>query len=95
VRRYKNAATSCYPITHLLSCAHPHSSTHPAFLTCVRTINTRGFQVLGAYTPDLAFDGDNSSVISRWVSDIAYPQHWLAVDLGQLYLLEAVALVTG
>ena len=53
------------------------------------------FQVLGAYTPDLAFDGDNSSVTSRWVSDIAYPQHWLAVDLGQLYLLEAVALVTG
>ena len=61
----------------------------------VLLINTRDIQVLGAYTPDLAFDGDNSSVPSRWVSDIAYPQHWLAVDLGQLYLLEAVALVTG
>eukprot|EP00038_Savillea_parva_P028868 m.67446 g.67446 ORF g.67446 m.67446 type:complete len:1024 (+) comp8441_c0_seq2:104-3175(+) len=47
------------------------------------------------YVPSKAFDGDNTSRLSRWVSSGASAQHWLAVDLNSTYLVQGVNLVTG
>mmetsp|Transcript_19354 Transcript_19354/g.50302 ORF Transcript_19354/g.50302 Transcript_19354/m.50302 type:complete len:1040 (+) Transcript_19354:66-3185(+) len=51
--------------------------------------------VLGPYAASNAFDGNNASIRSRWVSTPASPRHWLVVDLGRLYLVQGVQLVTG
>jgi hypothetical protein len=51
--------------------------------------------VLGPYSAAMAFDNNTSAGSSRWVSAADQPYHWLAVDLGQIYLVQGIDLVTG